>query len=174
MPPTPSTIIDLSRLSLAHGEGKRLEVPVDLEPFELGGQTYLPDPPNPTVRLEVSRPSNGFAFRIRFPVHLEGPCMRCLEPAALDLEVEAREIDQARTDDPELRSPYVDEDELDIGRWAHDATMLALPTRLLCRPECLGLCPTCGEPLNDADPAAHDHGSAPDPRWAALNDLKLE
>lgn len=174
MSPTPSTIIDLSRLSLAHGEGKRLEVPVALEPFELGGQTYVPDPSSPTVRLEVSRPSNGFAFRIRFPVHLEGPCMRCLEPAALDLEVEAREIDQARTDDPELRSPYVEDDELDIGRWAHDATMLALPTRLLCRPECLGLCPTCGEPLNDSDPASHEHESAPDPRWAALNDLKLE
>jgi DUF177 domain-containing protein len=172
MSPTPSTIIDLSRLALAHGEGKRLEVPVGLEPFELGGQTYLADPSNPTVRLEVSRPSNGFAFRVRFPVHLEGPCMRCLEPAALDLEVEAREIDQARTDDPELRSPYVEDDELDIGRWAHDATMLALPTRLLCRPECLGLCPTCGEPLNDADPTAHDHGSAPDPRWAKLNELK--
>lgn len=174
MSPTPSTIIDLSRLSLAHGEGKRLEVPVALEPFELGGQTYVADPPNPAARLEVSRPSNGFAFRVRFPVHLEGPCMRCLEPAALDLEVEAREIDQARTDDPELRSPYVRDDELDIGRWAHDATMLALPTRVLCRPECLGLCPTCGEPLNDADAAAHEHESAPDPRWAALNDLKLE
>ena len=105
MAQAPMTIIDLSRLSLAHGEGKRLEVPVALEPFELAGQTYKPEPWAPTVRLEVSRPSNGFAFRLNFPVHLEGPCMRCLEPGQLDLEVEAREIDQAGTDDPELRSP---------------------------------------------------------------------
>ena len=145
MAQAPTTTIDLSRLSLAHGEGTRLELLVALEPFELGGQTYRATPPAPMARLDVSRPSNGFAFRLNFPIHLEGPCMRCLEPGQLDLEVEAREVDQGGTDDPELRSPYVSDDELDIGRWAHDATMLALPTRFLCRPDCAGLCPVCGE-----------------------------
>jgi uncharacterized protein len=174
MPQARTTTIDLSRLSLAHGEGKRLELPVQLEPFELAGQTYAANPVAPAVRLEVSRPSGGFAFRLRFPVHLEGPCMRCLEPGALDLEVEAREVDQATTDDEELRSPYVEDDELDIGRWAHDATLLALPTQFLCRAECAGLCPVCGESLNDADPADHEHEQPTDPRWAALKNLKLE
>lgn len=174
MTQAPTTIIDLSRLSLAHGEGKRVDLPVRLEPFELGGQTYLANPVEPTVRLELSRPSHGFAFHLAFPVHIEGPCVRCLEPAALDLEIESREVDQAGTDDPELHSPYVADDELDIGRWAHDAVVLALPNRFLCRPDCLGLCPVCGASLNDADPADHDHGSTPDPRWAALDNLKLE
>lgn len=174
MPEAPTTIIDLSRLSLAHGEGKRVELPVRLDPFELGGQTYVANPVEPKVRLEISRPSGGFAFRLRFEVHLEGPCMRCLEPAALDLEVESREVDQAATDDEELRSPYVEEDELDIGRWAHDATILALPTRLLCRPDCKALCAVCGESLNDTDPPAHDHGATTDPRWSKLSDLKLD
>jgi uncharacterized protein len=169
-----TTIIDLSRLSLAHGEGKRIEVPVELEPFELGGQTYVANPVSPTVRLEISRPSGGFAFRLQFPVHLEGPCMRCLEPGSLNLEVESREVDAALTDDEELRSPYVDEDELDIGRWAHDATLLALPSRFLCRPDCAGLCPVCGASLNDADPADHEHEQGKDPRWAALDNLKLD
>jgi DUF177 domain-containing protein len=169
-----TTIIDLSRLALAHGEGRRVDTPVALEPLELGGQTYVANPVAPAARLEVSRPSNGFAFRLAFPVHLEGPCMRCLEPATLDLEVESREVDQAGTEDPELRSPYVADDELDLGRWAHEATMLALPTRLLCRPDCRGLCPVCGEPLNDADPADHEHDTGPDPRWAKLSELKLE
>lgn len=172
--PEATTIIDLSRLALSHGEGKRVELPVALEPFELGGQTYLADPAAPIARLEVSRPSGGFAFRIRFPLHLEGPCMRCLEPAALELEVEAREVDQSGTDDEELRSPYVEDDELDLGRWAHDAAMLALPTQILCRPDCAGLCPTCGESLNSANPSDHEHGQAKDPRWAALDNLKLD
>lgn len=169
-----TTTIDLTRLSLAFGEGKRLELPVELDPFELGGQTYVADPAAPTVRLDVSRPSGGYALRLGFAVHLEGPCMRCLEQAALDLEVEAREVDQAATEDEELRSPYVVDDELEIGRWAHDATMLALPARLLCRPDCAGLCPVCGESLNDANSAAHEHEQPTDPRWAALKDLKLD
>jgi uncharacterized protein len=174
VPQARTTIIDLARLSLSHGEGKRIELPVELEPLELGGQAYQANPASPTVRLEVSRPSGGYAFRLGFPVHLEGPCMRCLEPGSLDLEVDAREVDQAATEDEELRSPYVADDELDIGRWAHDATLLALPPRFLCRPDCAGLCPACGESLNDADPANHEHDTGADPRWAALKDLKLE
>ena len=89
--------------------------------------------------------------------------------------MDAREVDQRDTDDEELHSPYVNDDnELDLGRWAHDAAVLALPTRILCRPDCAGLCPVCGESLNDADPADHEHDTGTDPRWAKLDELKLD
>ena len=171
MSQAPTTTIDLSRLSLSHGEGKRLDLPIPLAPFELGGEIYRPEPAAPRARLDVSRHSNGFAFRLSFPIHLEGPCMRCLEPAQLDLEIEAREVSQNGTEDPELTSPYVADDELDLSRWAQDAAMLALPSRFLCRPDCAGLCPVCGESLNDNP---HEHEAPVDNRWAALRDLKLE
>lgn len=171
---TTTTIIDLGRLSLSHGEGARLDLGVRLDPLELGGQTYSPADESVDARLDLSRPSSGYAFRLRFPLRVEGPCMRCLEAAAVETEVDAREVDQSDTDDEELRSPYVVEDELDLGRWAHDAAILALPTRILCRPDCAGLCPVCGEPLNDADPADHEHEAGIDSRWEKLNELKLE
>ena len=171
---TPTTIIDLASLSLSHGQGARLQPPFRLEPLELGGQTYVPRGETPEARLDVSRPSNGYAFRLRFPLRVEGPCMRCLEGAAVEVEVDAREVDQADTEDEELRSPYVVEDELDLGRWAHDAAILALPTQILCRADCAGLCPVCGESLNDADPEEHRHDAGGDPRWAKLKELKLD
>ena len=171
---TPNTIIDLARLSLAHGEGARLDLPVRLEPLQLGGQTYAPRGGEPGARLDVSRPSNGYAFRLRFPLRVEGPCMRCLEGATVEVEIDAREVDQSHTEDEELRSPYVIDDELDLGRWAHDAAVLALPNQILCRPDCAGLCPVCGESLNDADPAAHEHNTGTDPRWSKLRELNLE
>ena len=171
---TPTTIIDLSRLSLSHGEGARLDLPVRLDPLELGGQTYAPQAQELETRIDVSRPSNGYAFRVRFPLRVNGPCMRCLEDATVETEVDAREVDQSDTDDEELRSPYVTEDELDLGRWAHDAAVLALPTQIFCRPDCAGLCPVCGESLNDADPEAHKHVTGADPRWNKLRELKLD
>jgi uncharacterized protein len=174
MTETPTTIIDLARLSLSHGEGTRLDLPIHLDPLELGGQTYVPRGEALETRLDVSRPSNGYAFRLRFPLQMEGPCMRCLEPAAVETEVDAREVDQAGTEDEGLRSPYVIEDRLDLGRWAHDAAVLAIPTRILCRPECAGLCPVCGKPLNDADPEDHKHSTGTDPRWSKLDELKLD
>ncbi|HEY5708629.1 MAG TPA: DUF177 domain-containing protein [Solirubrobacterales bacterium] len=169
-----TTIIDLARLSLSHGEGRRLDLPVRLEPLELAGQTYAVSPETVQTRLDVSRPSGGYAFRLRFPLRIEGPCMRCLESAAMETEADAREVAHEDTDDEELRSPYVEDDELDLGRWAHDAAVLAIPTRFLCRQDCAGLCPTCGESLNDADPAEHKHETAPDPRWSKLQELKLD
>jgi uncharacterized protein len=169
-----STIVDLARLSLSHGEGRRLEMPVPFDPLRLGGQEYAVARPGPSARLDVSRPSGGYAFRLRFGFRIEGPCMRCLDDAALETEVDAREVAQEDTDDEELRSPYFAEERLDLGRWAHDAALLALPNQLLCRPDCAGLCPVCGESLNDADPEEHEHDSGPDPRWAKLKELKLE
>ena len=72
----------------------------------------------------------------------------------------------------ELTSPYF-EDELDLEAWARDALALALPAQVLCRPECLGLCPECGLNLNTAPPG-HAHEKAPDPRWAALREITFE
>ncbi len=171
---TPTTIVDLARLDLAYGEGRRLDLPVRLEALDLGGQSYVVEAESVDARIDVSRQSSGYAFRLRFPLHLDGPCMRCLEGAAVDTEVDAREVDQRDTDDEELRSPYVVDDELDLSRWAHDAAALATPSRVLCRPDCAGLCPVCGESLNDADPAAHEHDTEGDSPWSKLDELKLE
>ncbi len=169
-----TTTIDLARLALAHGQGVRLELPVAFEPLELGGQAYAAVPAEAEARVDVSRPSSGYAFRLRFPLRIEGPCMRCLEPATAEVEVDAREVDQAETEDEELRSPYVVDDELELGRWAHDAAILALPNQILCRQDCAGLCPVCGESLNDSNPQAHKHDVGGDPRWAKLRELELE
>ncbi len=166
-------IVDLERLALSSGQARSLDLEVGLEPIELGGQTYVPDGGGSEARLDVSRTSSGYALRLRFTSELSGPCVRCLEPADTELRIDAREVDQPSTDE-ELRSPYVTDGELDAEHWANDALVLALPDQPLCRPDCAGLCPVCGESLNDADPEAHRHQQGGDPRMAKLRDLKLE
>jgi len=98
--------------------------------------------------------------------------MRCLEGARKAVDVDAREIDQPGGGE-ELSSPYVEDEHLDLRGWARDALALALPSQILCREDCLGLCAVCGENLNEAG-AEHRHEPEPDPRWAALRDLKLD
>jgi uncharacterized protein len=166
--------LDMSRFALRPGEGRRLDLDVDPGPLDLGGQRYAVRGDTVPARIDLSRTAAGFAVRMRFTAHVDGPCMRCLEDADVAVEVDAREVDQPQTDDEELTSPYISDDELDLSQWAHDALALALPIQILCRPECRGLCPVCGASLNDADPADHRHESAPDPRWAKLRELKLD
>ena len=165
--------IDLARLSLSSGQARSLDVDLPLEPVSFGDQQYRPAE-RTEARVDVSRTTTGYALRLRFSGELAGPCTRCLEPAQLSVAVDAREVDQPATDDEELRSPYVADDTLDLARWANDAFVLALPNKLLCRDDCAGLCPVCGESLNDADPEAHRHSSGGDPRLARLRELKLD
>jgi len=167
-------IVDLERLALSSGQARALDLEVALDPIELGGQDYEPAGGGAAVHLDVSRTSTGYALRLRFPTELTGPCVRCLEPATTQIEIDAREVDQPPSRDDELRSPYVSDGNLDVGRWANDALVLALPSQPLCREDCAGLCAVCGESLNDADPEAHRHDQGGDPRMAKLKDLKLE
>jgi DUF177 domain-containing protein len=167
-------IVDLERLALSHGQARALDLEVGLDPIEIGGQAYAPAGGGSEARLDVSRTSTGYALRLRFSSELTGPCVRCLEDAASSIEIDTREVDQGGTADEELRSPYVSEGNLDLDRWANDALVLALPSQPLCRPDCAGLCPVCGESLNDADPEAHRHSQGGDPRMAKLRDLKLD
>jgi uncharacterized protein len=167
------TIYPLRRLRLRSGEEHREAVSVALEPFELGGQRYLPVPAEAEAALEVQRATSGDLFRLAFRVRLHGPCMRCLRDAFVDVAVDAQEYSaSAEGAAAELRSEYVVDDELRLSQWARDAIAMALPTQILCRSDCAGLCPVCGKDLND-EPHTHDETVA-DPRWAALEALREE
>jgi uncharacterized protein len=163
---------DVGALLLSSGEGRRLELDVPVEGFDFGGQRYAVPGGEVHAVLDVSHTTSGYSLRLRFQAALEGPCMRCLEEAGRELSVDAREVDQPGGGE-ELSSPYLAEDELDVKAWARDALALALPAQIVCREECLGLCSVCGENLNQAGPD-HAHEREPDPRWAALRELKLD
>lgn len=169
--PARADSFDLGGLKLAPGEGRRLDLEVSLGDFDFGDERYA-TPAAVPIRLDVSRMvGGGYSLRLRFESPIAGPCVRCLEPASPVTAVDAREVDQAGGGE-ELTSPYVDGDQLDLRAWAHDALALALPAQVLCRPDCLGLCPQCGANLNE-DPG-HAHEAAPDQRWAKLRELKFE
>ncbi len=164
---------DLAGLRLTSGEGRRVELSVAIDPFELAGERYTVEPPLVPCRLDISRTTgDGYALRLRFSATLSGPCMRCLEPAEPVFEVDVREVSQPG-DDEDLASDYVEDRTLDLRGWAHDALALALPATVLCRPGCLGLCPVCGADLNAAGPD-HHHEPEPDPRWAKLSELRFD
>lgn len=166
--------VDLERLALSSGQAKGLDLELAIDPIRTGGESYELKEADPAARLDVSRTTSGFALRLRFLVSLSGPCVRCLEDSRFPLEIDAREVDQPGAGDEELQSPYVSEGTVDVGHWANDAVVLALPAKPICREGCAGLCPVCGQSLNDADPEAHKHPSGGDPRMAKLRDLKLE
>ena len=164
---------DLAPLKLSPGEGRHIELDVPIEELELGGESYRAQPATVPVVLDVSRMmGGGYALRLVLSAALTGPCMRCLRDAAPRVQVQAREVD-VPGEGEELESPYVHGEVLDVSAWAHDAFALAAPAKILCREDCLGLCPECAADLNEAGPE-HHHERAPDSRWAKLSELRLD
>jgi uncharacterized protein len=164
------TTLNMRTIKLRSGEQFRDELEIELEPLELGGQSYLPVPQKVPAEVTVTRASTGTVFELSYRVRLHGPCYRCLEDAALELPISAREYQATTPESDEMRTPYLDDDKLDLSAWARDALALALPDKILCKPDCAGLCPVCGKDLN-AEPHEHDEPQ-PDSRWSALEELK--
>jgi len=165
------TRFPLRRLRLRSGDEHRDAVEIELEPFDLGGQRYLPVPQAVEAELTLVQATTGLDIRLAFDVRLHGPCMRCLADAVVDVSIDAREYhaDDAGAGE-ELRSEYVVDDQLELSAWARDAIALALPDQILHAPDCAGLCPVCGKDLN-VEPHTHEDVVA-DPRWSALESLK--
>jgi uncharacterized protein len=133
------------------------------------------------VEGHASRKGDEVRLRGRIAAEAELFCDRCLKPVPAPLEVEfetafvpaAAEV--AKTENVELLA-----DELGVSAYEGDAVnlddlvreqlLLAVPTRLLCREECRGLCATCGADLNEGQCACRQNET--DPRWAALADWK--
>ena len=108
-------------------------------------------------------------------------CSRCLEPVAVPLDVELEEIFTPTIDI--LTGRPITSEEVDRALWIDDRhlldlsevlrqdVLLALPMHVLCREECRGLCPVCGQNLNQGSCSCTPE---PDARWAALLDLLKE
>ncbi len=100
-----------------------------------------------------------------------GECARCLTDISVPVFAELRELfaypdstTAATTGDDEI--PRLVDDLIELEPLVRDEIVLTLPLAPLCRSDCSGLCPECGERFDDLEPG-HSHEIL-DPRWADL------
>jgi len=101
-------------------------------------------------------------------------CARCLTEETRPFTVEVGELVTPVAADPEEADDdeYVLVDEqIDIDQIVRDAIGVEIPFAPLCRPDCQGLCPTCGGNRNLGECPGHD---AIDPRFAVLSELLID
>jgi uncharacterized protein len=88
------------------------------------------------------------------------------EPIEADTEGKLGSFDEA-----ELGEEQFDGRSIDLEPMLREQTLLALPMDALCSEGCLGICPVCGQNLNEARCGCDPH--LPDPRWEKLKSLKI-
>lgn len=149
-------------------------VPAPAEPHRLGLET-IAVPTGSPVDLQVRLESVTEGVYVSGTAHAElvGECARCLDPLTDEIDVEIAElfaypdsVTDETTEADEL--PRVVDDYVDLEQTVRDVLVLELPLSPLCRADCPGLCPDCGEKWADLAP---DHGhEIVDARWAALRE----
>jgi len=167
-------LIDLRALEIAPGEARALDVPMPPSRVTIGGHPSDLRVDGDHATLEATHTHSGWHLRVRADAELAGPCWRCLAPATVRLRGDLSQFSAFGRSadapfDEDLDCEYLEGDDLDAEAMARDALMEDLPSIVLCRPDCAGLCPNCGADRNTTSCECRtDEG---DPRWAALRGL---
>jgi uncharacterized protein len=139
---------------------------LDLGPVSWRGQVIYADP--------------GYFLRARLSYEQTLSCNRCLKPIVehaksdVELMILVEPGPEAEGEhalhEQDLGILYLQDELLETDPILIEQLQLNIPMKPLCREDCQGLCPVCGADRNAG--ACTCEESSPDPRWAALAELK--
>lgn len=173
--------LTISVASLPRREGEAMEWVKEVPAPADFGLELLAVPEGSPIKLDLMLQSvaEGVLVQGNAEVHLEGQCARCLRDLSYDHSEPLTELVYY----PERRAAFLEEgdeeveeaqeitnDSIDLETILRDTIVPNLPFRPLCRPDCPGLCPECGQRWDDL-PEDHHHDHL-DPRFDALANLQ--
>lgn len=168
--------LDLVRFDRVGELSVEADVPADAELFE-GSDLRFED--GLRVRLRAQGTGNDeVVVRGTLEGTLLESCRRCLEPVRMPVAHQVAFVfapaDELEPDEAggEVRELPPGESELDLSDAIREELILRADRYVVCRPDCRGLCPSCGLDLNDE--SCECTLEEPDPRWDALRALKTD
>ena len=152
---------------------------------------YQPDELNPVdERVRVTEPvsvkgrvrlsGNEVFVNGHIDTRAQVECDRCLQPVELPVSAdfaldyitgsEYESSEGAELTEAEMSVSVFNGEAIDVDEIVKEQVLLAVPTRMLCREDCKGICPECGIDKNTGECQCVTNDI--DPRWAALKNLK--
>jgi uncharacterized protein len=120
-------------------------------PFEIPRIQLQPDLDltNLVGFVRVTRTPQGLLVQVKMQALASSECVRCLTEYAHDLSVDFSELyafNQRSVTDSNLILP--EDGKIDLEPLLREYMLLEFPINPVCKPDCKGLCPICGENLN--------------------------
>jgi len=162
-------LVNAAELLRRPGSEKDLEVEVPLADLAIDEPARFAADAEVKVHLHLEAMSDGIVVTGSVSVPWHGTCRRCLVDTAGVSVSDVHELYQRTLTDPDAFE--IVGDQLDLRPVARELVLLDAPATPLCRPDCAGLCPTCGVDRNLT--ACECTPPPADPRWSALEGLQL-
>jgi uncharacterized protein len=134
------------------------------------------------LRMAIHKDKDRFRLVGTVETQLEIECSRCLDRFVLPVDqsfdlrylpmgeaASGQEDDEDETADDDVSITFYRDDAIDIGDLLREQFYLALPMKPLCRPDCRGICPHCGNNRNVESCQCESRWE--DPRLAGLKTL---
>jgi uncharacterized protein len=167
--------IELENLEGGKGDFAHVYNPDELNPVDERVKLTAPATVNGKIRLA----GNEVFVNGHVDTRAQVECDRCLKlielPVNADFELEYITGSEYETSavaeltEAEMSVAVFDGEALDVDEIVKEQILLAVPTRMLCREDCKGICPQCGVDRNTGE--CYCETKEIDPRWAALKDL---
>jgi uncharacterized protein len=134
---------------------------------------------NVTGALVIIRIDKGILVQGKLYAARQGNCARCLKPIDYTYEFNIAEEFVPTIDINTQMAVEVQDDaftidsrhNIDLSELLYQYTSIARPMKTLCREDCAGICPVCGQDLNNGKcNCVADN----DTRWLKLKNLKKE
>ncbi len=162
-------LLSLSGIRDCPGGVVPYETELDLREETFGGCRPVTEPVR--CRGQVRNTAGVLVLTGTLETRLHGVCDRCAAPFERDIcfPVEAVLVRSLENEDEaDTWTFLLDGDSADLDEIMTTAFVLSMDSKLLCREDCKGLCPTCGKNLNEGPCQCRPE---PDPRFAALAKL---
>jgi len=155
------------------GSQRDVGIEVEAERLETSAASTIPGTPL-TLAGTIVAMAGGVEVIGTLGFDWYGACRRCLDDVTGHVDVALREIAQRTPIDDEIYP--IDDDLLDLQPMVHELVLASLPIAPLCAEDCPGpdpeRFPTTTE--DEAAAAAAAEEAPPDPRWAALSELRFD
>jgi len=161
-------LVNAAELLRRPGSDRVVELSVPLVDLDVLDPTRFDEDAEVAVRLRLDSLSDGIVVDGILHTPWKGVCRRCLVETSGIVESAVHELYQKVVTAADAFQMIGE--QLDLRPVVRELVLLDAPLTPLCRPDCAGLCPTCG-----ADRNLRTCGCEPppvDPRWSALDVLK--
>jgi len=167
-------LINLTDVLTSEGKTKEVQVPIEMTSFSNGLTEYKIIEKSP-VDFKFSSIERGKAqIQGKAQIILEMNCDRCLKEVEKKIELDFfREVfapdEMTESTDDDDDQKFMDGYQLDVEDLIYSEILLNLPTKVLCRKDCKGICRQCGKDLNEGECGCDTF--VPDPRMAVIKDI---